>query len=110
MRQGSVAKDYLDPLAATIQSIRVYPGGRGYQRFLVFAQLTKSKKGVDYLALFSYFQFKGSVRIILAEGPRQAINALTLYSVMHTNLLSNDKSQTKPSLAQFASNVRVLAE
>lgn len=40
-------------------------GGRGrkedtgWKRFLVFARLTKSKSGVDYVALFTFFSFKG---------------------------------------------------
>lgn len=58
IRRGGVADSYLDPLAVVWQSMR--PGsGRGWRRFLVFAELTKSRKGVDYVALFVYFQFKG---------------------------------------------------
>lgn len=56
IRRGSVAESYMDPLAATLQSMRP----RGWKRFLVFAELTKSKKGVDYIALFVYFSFKGN--------------------------------------------------
>jgi hypothetical protein len=32
--------------------------GRGWRRFLVFAELTKSKKGAEYVALFAYFSFE----------------------------------------------------
>lgn len=60
MRAGGVAESYLDPLAVVLQSIRPGKNGRGWRRFLVFAELTKSKKGVDYVALFVYFQFKGA--------------------------------------------------
>jgi hypothetical protein len=49
----------MDPLAATLQSMRP----RGWKRFLVFAELTKSKKGVDYIALFVYFSFKGNASL-----------------------------------------------
>lgn len=55
IRRGVVAESYMDPLAVTLQSMRRH----GWKRFLVFAELTKSKKGVDYIALFVYFQFKG---------------------------------------------------
>ena len=110
IRRGSVAKDYLDPLASTIQSIRFDRKGRGWKRFLVFAALTKSKRGADYVALFSYFQFKGAIRILIAEGPRQAINGLTLYAVMQSNLLPNGDNKGGPSIGQFWANVKVLSE
>ena len=60
MRKGGVAQSYLDPLAVRLQSIRVGSHGRGWKRFLVFAELTKGKKGADYVALFSYFSFEGT--------------------------------------------------
>lgn len=60
MRKGGVADSYLDPLAAVLQSIRLGKG-QGWRRFLVFAELTKSKKGTDYAALFVYFNFKSLV-------------------------------------------------
>lgn len=55
IRRGGVAESYMDPTAVTLQSMR----SKGWKRFLVFAELTKSKKGVDYIALFVYFQFNG---------------------------------------------------
>lgn len=58
MRTGGVAESYLDPLAVRIQSIRMGKRGRGWKRFLVFAELTKSKKGAEYVALFAYFSFE----------------------------------------------------
>lgn len=109
MRRGSVAESYLDPLAATLESIRV--GCDGWKRFLVFAALTKSRKGADYVALFAYFQFQGAVRLILAQGPRQVVNALTLYSVMQANLIpigSNAATGGHSSFEQFFINVRIL--
>ena len=63
IRRGSVAESYLDPLAVIVQSIRIDKNGHGYKRFLVFAELTKNKKGIDYAALFVYFQFKGKIRV-----------------------------------------------
>ncbi|KAL1649554.1 Potassium transporter [Diplodia intermedia] len=113
MRGGGVADSYLDPLAATLQSSRIYSGGHGWRRFLVFAELTKSKKGVDYIALFVYFSFKGAFRIVLAEGPRQVVNAVTLWAAMKADLLpEGDHAETdgRSSLEQFWFNVKLLAD
>jgi len=129
MKSGSVAASYLDPLAVRIQSIRMGKTGRGWRRFLVFAELTKSKKGAEYVALFTYFSFEGKsnpcetpqksaktiaawMRIIFAEGPRQVINALTLYSVMQLNLIPAGKHAANDGhtpIAQFFINVQILA-
>ncbi|KAF2097708.1 hypothetical protein NA57DRAFT_76518 [Rhizodiscina lignyota] len=112
VQRGGVADSYLDPIAVIWQSIR--PGsGRGWRRFLVFAELTKSKKGVDYTALFVYFQFKGALRIVLAEGPRQVINGITLYSVFRLNLLPDGKNAPTDGhsgIQQFWQNLEVLAD
>ena len=59
MRTGIVAASYLDPLAVRLQSIRVGSKGRGWRRFLVFAELTKGRKGAEYVALFTFFSFEG---------------------------------------------------
>jgi hypothetical protein len=56
MKKETVTEDYLDPLAVILQSIRI-PGG--WRRFLVFAELTKSKKKAAWIAIFVYFQRKG---------------------------------------------------
>ncbi len=64
MKSGSVAASYLDPLAVRVQSIRMGKTGRGWKRFLVFAELTKSKKGAEYVALFTYFSFEGEFDIL----------------------------------------------
>ncbi|OJD31443.1 pheromone-regulated membrane protein [Diplodia corticola] len=112
MRGGGVADSYLDPLAATLQSSRIYSGGHGWRRFLVFAELTKSKKGVDYIALFVYFSFKGAFRIILAEGPRQVVNAVTLWAAMKADLLPTGEhaaTDGHSSLEQFWFNIQLLA-
>ena len=93
-----------------MQSIR---DGNGWRRFLVFAALTKSRKGADYVALFSYFEFRGAVRVIFAEGPRQVVNALTLYSVMRANLIpvgANAATDGHTPVIQFFYNVKILAD
>ncbi|KAH0536256.1 hypothetical protein FGG08_006851 [Glutinoglossum americanum] len=111
MKRGSVAESYLDPLAVRVQSIRMGKNGQGWRRFLVFTQLTKSKKGTEYIALFTYFSFKAWIRIVLAEGPRQVINALTLYSFIRVNLVPTgaDTPKGHSPASQFFINLRVLA-
>jgi len=59
MKRGSVAESFLDSLAARLESIRMGKG-RGWKRFLVFYDLTKSKKGSEIVALFTYFSFQGN--------------------------------------------------
>lgn len=107
MRRGGVAESYLDPLAVQLQSMRP----RGWKRFLVFAELTKSKKGADYVAFFTYFQFNGAVRIIFAEAGRQVINGITLWSVMQADFLpTGDHAASKGTspIVQFFLNVKAL--
>ncbi|KAK0260712.1 Potassium transporter, partial [Friedmanniomyces endolithicus] len=104
IRRGDVAQSYMDPLAVTLQSMRP----QGWKRFLVFTELTKSKKGADYVAFFVYFAFDGAVRIILAQGPRQAVNAMTLYAVMKADLIPTHGQHA--NVAQFFLNVKALAE
>ncbi|OIW25238.1 hypothetical protein CONLIGDRAFT_656907 [Coniochaeta ligniaria NRRL 30616] len=106
MRRGSVAECYLDSLAARLESIR-FGKGQGYKRFLVFAELTKSKKGAEYVALFSYFSFQSTIRVILCSGPRQAINALTLYSV-YTAKLVIEGQDFESSLMSFFAKIKAL--
>ncbi|KAF2452818.1 hypothetical protein BDY21DRAFT_152172 [Lineolata rhizophorae] len=115
IRRGSVAETYLDPLAVVLQSIR--PGrdnqGGGWRRFLVFAELTKSKKGTDYIALFVYFQFKGAIRIIFAEGPRMVVNAITLYSVAQAEFVPVGDHASEDGVSdfeQFFINIEALAQ
>ncbi|KAL1297808.1 hypothetical protein AAFC00_006338 [Neodothiora populina] len=109
IRRDSVAESYMDPLAVTFQSMRP----RGWKRFLVFAELTKSKKGLDYLALFVYFQLKGAVRILVAEAPRQVVNGVTLYSVLQADLVATGEHAAPrghSSIEQFFINIGTLAE
>ncbi|EEP76263.1 predicted protein [Uncinocarpus reesii 1704] len=113
IKSGGVAQSYLDPIAVRIQSTRMGSNGQGYRRFLVFAELTKSKKGADYVALFTYFNFEAWLRVIFAEGPRQVINGITLYSVMELNLIptgENAAPEGTSPVIQFFNNVEALAE
>ncbi|PNS16229.1 hypothetical protein CAC42_6336 [Sphaceloma murrayae] len=97
IRRGGVAESYMDPLAVQLQCMR----GKGWKRFLVFASLTKSRKGTDYIAFFVYFQFNSAVRIILAEGGRQVINALTIVSVAKADLVPIGAHAAKDGASPF---------
>ena len=112
MRSGSVTECYLEPMAAIWQSMRLTSSGRGWRRFLVFAELTKSKKGANYIALFVYFQFKSALIIIVAQGPRIAINAMTLYAVMQAQLLpvGEHASEDRSGFEQFFMNIKAMIE
>ncbi|KAI1380314.1 hypothetical protein F4677DRAFT_255829 [Hypoxylon crocopeplum] len=109
MKRGSVAECYLDPLAVRLESVR-FGEGQGWRRFLVFAELTKSKKGAEYVALFTYFSFQSWIRVIFCSGPRQAVNALTLYSVYNSNLIPTDTSSVQSTLGTFFSKLETLAD
>ncbi|KAF1925952.1 uncharacterized protein M421DRAFT_102810 [Didymella exigua CBS 183.55] len=112
MRSGSVTECYLEPMAAVWQSMRLTSSGRGWRRFLVFAELTKSKKGANYIALFVYFQFKSALIVIVAQGPRIAINAMTLYAVMQAQLLpvGEHASEDRSAFEQFFLNIKTMIE
>ena len=103
IKRNGVAESYMDPLAVRLQSMR----GQGWKRFLVFTELTKSKKGADYVAFFVYFSFQGAIRVILAEGPRQIVNALTLYAVLTADLLKTGKNV---QFVQFFVNIKHIAD
>ena len=75
MKSGVVAASYLDPLAVRVQSVRMGASGRGWRRFLVFAELTKGRKGAEYVALFTYFSF---------EGKRARIPSLRMMLIGHS--------------------------
>lgn len=115
IRSGSIAKSYLNELAVRVQCFRVFGSkGRGWQRFLVFAELTKSKKGAEYVALYTYFSFQLWMNTVFADGPRQAINAITLYSVLKMDLLPGGvhapKDDGSSQALQFFNNVKNMAE
>ncbi|KAE8137655.1 hypothetical protein BDV38DRAFT_282902 [Aspergillus pseudotamarii] len=114
IRSGSISQSYLDSLAVRLQSIRIWASGHGWKRFLVFAELTKSRKGAEYVALFAYFSFETWMNVLIADGPRQVVNAITLYSVMRMDLLPGGENapntDDSSSFIQFFDNVKILAE
>ncbi|KAJ5959461.1 uncharacterized protein N7479_006611 [Penicillium vulpinum] len=113
IRSGSITRSFLDPLAVRIQSIRMSKRGRGYRRFLVFAELTKDRKAAEYVALYSYFSFQSWMNTIFADGPRQVLNGITLYSVMQMDLIpggQNTHDDGSSGIGQFFNNIKILAE
>ncbi|PPQ67822.1 hypothetical protein CVT26_007069 [Gymnopilus dilepis] len=54
---------------------------RSYDHFCFFDHISNSTKTSDDFAFFVFFTFKSWKRLLLADSPRQAINALTLYAV-----------------------------
>jgi len=54
---------------------------RSYDHFCFFDHIAESAKLIDDFAFFVFFTFKDWTRLIFADGPRQAINGLTLYAV-----------------------------
>jgi len=54
---------------------------RSYDHFCFFDHISNSTKISDEFAFFVFFAFKSWKRLLLADGPRQTINALTLYAI-----------------------------
>ncbi|KAL7793126.1 hypothetical protein V8C37DRAFT_113401 [Trichoderma ceciliae] len=108
IKRGNVAEVYLDSLAMRWESIRV-GSGQGFKRFLVFTELTKSKKGAEYIALFTYFSFQSWIRVLFCSSPRQVVNALTLRSVYIAQLAVTSDS-VEGSISAFFDKIRTLAQ
>jgi hypothetical protein len=106
MQKESIAEDYLDPLAVIVQSLKI---PRGWRRFLVFAELTKSKKKAAWVCFFVYFQRKGAIRILAAEGPRQVLNAYSLYKFASVTLVTSGQEGTSV-IGSFFVNIEHLAQ
>jgi hypothetical protein len=57
------------------------PAAGSYDHFCFFDHIRESSEGRDSIAFFVFFGFKSWKRVLLSDGPRQSINALTLYAV-----------------------------
>ncbi|KAG9320504.1 hypothetical protein KVV02_000163 [Mortierella alpina] len=75
--------------AFTSQIASRYYTVRSYPHYCLFAQIHNSKKTVDEVAFFCFFTFRNWKRLILADSPRQVINAFILYQTFkpHANEL-----------------------
>ncbi|KAF9571070.1 hypothetical protein EC968_001054 [Mortierella alpina] len=65
--------------AFTSQIASRYYTVRSYPHYCLFAQIHNSKKTVDEVAFFCFFTFRNWKRLVLADLPRQVINAFILY-------------------------------
>ncbi|KAI1265408.1 hypothetical protein F5Y18DRAFT_427009 [Xylariaceae sp. FL1019] len=106
MHRQSVAECYLDSLAVRLESIKWT--SQGFRRFQVFGALTSSKKGAEYVALFTYYSLQSWIRVIVCFGPRQAVNALTLYAVYTSKLNPTDNSSIGSTLGDFFDKLKAL--
>ncbi|PWW77920.1 hypothetical protein C7212DRAFT_63764, partial [Tuber magnatum] len=107
INRGGVADAYMDSIALRWHSIRGGAGKEdpGWKRFLVFARLTEKRGRRDYVALFTYFSFKGWMRVLFAEGPRVAINTVTLVSVIRADLIPDDATEALGAIGRFFENI-----
>ncbi|TGO53051.1 hypothetical protein BOTNAR_0306g00150 [Botryotinia narcissicola] len=80
MRRGAVAESYLDNLAVRLESFNMGQTGRAW------------------------------IRVVFCQGPRQVINALTLYSVFHAKLDPTESNDVGDALLTFFKKVGILAE
>lgn len=65
---------------------------RSYAHYCFFRQIDNSKRTRDNMIYFVFFTFKGWKRLLVAEGPRQVINALTLKATIDDYLKGKDHS------------------
>ncbi|KAF8962169.1 hypothetical protein BGZ46_001214 [Entomortierella lignicola] len=65
--------------AFTSQIASRYYTVRSYPHYCFFAQINNSKKTVDEVAFFCFFTFRNWKRLMVADAPRQFINATVLY-------------------------------
>ncbi|KAI8930039.1 hypothetical protein BC831DRAFT_441022 [Entophlyctis helioformis] len=57
---------------------------RSYPHFCFFSQIQNSRKTTDLVAFYVFFRFKGWTRLILAEMPRQFLNAINIYIALES--------------------------
>ncbi|KAJ1549025.1 hypothetical protein HK405_011051 [Cladochytrium tenue] len=86
IRSKDISYAFTSPIAYRYYALRSYP------HYCFFCQIQNSRKTVDVLAFFVFFMFKGWKRLLLAEFPRQLLNALNLYDVIR---LKVDPNSTK---------------
>ncbi|BEI85975.1 hypothetical protein CcaverHIS002_0602620 [Cutaneotrichosporon cavernicola] len=58
-----------------------YVSIKGYDSFCLFCRISANKQKKDKVAFFVFFTFKDWKRTILADGPRQSINAIVLFLI-----------------------------
>ncbi|KAJ3309726.1 hypothetical protein HDU76_003537, partial [Blyttiomyces sp. JEL0837] len=76
IRSRDISYAFTSPIAYRYYVLRSYP------HYCFFSQIQNSRKTVDVLAFYVFFMFKGWKRLLLAEFPRQLLNALNLNDVI----------------------------
>ncbi|KAF9432659.1 hypothetical protein BGZ76_010499 [Entomortierella beljakovae] len=80
-RSRAIIKSKDISYAFTSQIASRYYTVRSYPHYCFFSQINNSKKTVDEVAFFCFFTFRNWKRLILADAPRQVINASILYQI-----------------------------
>ncbi|KAF9362810.1 hypothetical protein BGX34_005441 [Mortierella sp. NVP85] len=75
IKSRDISHAFTSQIASRFYSVRSYP------HYCFFAQINNSKKTVDEVAFFCFFTFRSWKRLMLADAPRQTINATILYQV-----------------------------
>ncbi|KAJ3086587.1 hypothetical protein HK102_012871 [Quaeritorhiza haematococci] len=84
IRSRDIAYAFTSTIAFRYYVIRSYP------HYCFFQQINNSKRTVDILAFWVFFGFKGWKRLLLAEFPRQFLNALNLIDLYRASLQNVD--------------------
>lgn len=78
MRSKNISFAFTNVIANRVYSLR------SYDHHCLFYRLGSSSHRSNKVAFWVFFSFIGWKRLLLSEGPRQAINALTVFSVLST--------------------------
>lgn len=84
IRSRDISYAYTNVMANNYYSLR------SFDHFCLFTQINNSTKKKDEIAFFIFFTFKGWKRLVVADGPRQVINALTLFGLVEVNKFSTN--------------------
>ncbi|EGF83407.1 hypothetical protein BATDEDRAFT_34164 [Batrachochytrium dendrobatidis JAM81] len=72
IRSRDISYAFTSTVAYRYYTIRSFP------HYCVFSQIQNSRKTTDIVAFFVFFRFKGWKRLLLAEFPRQFLNAISI--------------------------------
>ncbi|KAF9928302.1 hypothetical protein FBU30_002476 [Linnemannia zychae] len=79
IRSRDISYAFTSQIASRYYTVRSYP------HYCFFAEIENSKKFVDNVAFFVFFTFRNWKRLLLANAPRQVINATILYNEFHSH-------------------------
>lgn len=79
VRSRDISYAFTNPMAQDYYSLK------SYDTFCFFAAISRSTKTHDDFAFFIFFTFKSWKALLFADGPRQAINGLILFSFAKAN-------------------------